>query len=254
METSAYIALSRQSALRRELDVVAHNLANMNTTAFKSSKMMFVEHLIESEGGESFIPTKLAFARDIAQYYDTAEGPIKTTGNKLDFAVREDGYFVVAPDEEGGARGPNGASELYTRNGRFSINSDGELVTQNGFTVLSDAGTPIFFAPEDTEISVSTDGTISTNNGVLGKMRVVRFEDQQKLKGQADGMYTSEDPPQDVDRPTVIQGALEASNVQPIIELTKMIEVQRAYNSVRSFIDREDQRQKKMIQQMAPRF
>jgi flagellar basal-body rod protein FlgF len=118
--------------------------------------------------------------------------------------------------------------------------------------VLSDAGTPIFFAPGDTEINVSSDGVVSTNNGVLAKMRVVRFEDQQSLKQQAGGLYTSENPPEDVARPTVIQGSLESSNIQPIIELTKMIEVQRAYNSVRSFIDREDQRLKKMIQQAAP--
>ena len=252
METSAYIALSRQSALRRELDVVAHNLANMNTTAFKASRMMFVEHVVKSEGGERFIPAKLSFARDVAQYYDTSEGPIKTTGNKLDFALRNDGYFAVGPNEENGARAPDGASELYTRNGRFSINSDGELVTQAGFSVLSDAGTPIFFAPGDTEISVSADGVVSTNNGVLAKIRVVRFEDQQSLKHQPGGLFTSESPPEDVARPTVIQGALESSNIKPIIELTKMIEVQRAYDSVRSFIDREDQRQKKMIQQAAP--
>jgi flagellar basal-body rod protein FlgF len=252
METSAYIALSRQSALRRELDVVAHNLANMNTTAFKASRMMFVEHVVKSEGGESFIPTKLSFARDVAQYYDTSEGPIKTTGNKLDLALRNDGYFAVGPNEANGARAPDGATELYTRNGRFSISADGEMVTQGGFTVLSDAGTPIFFAPGDHEISVSADGVVSTNNGVLAKMRVVRFEDQQSLKRQAGGMFTSENPPEDVERPTVIQGALESSNINPITELTKMITVQRAYDSVRSFIDREDQRQKKMIQQAAP--
>ncbi|MFP6732345.1 MAG: flagellar hook-basal body complex protein [Rhodospirillales bacterium] len=253
METSANIALSRQSALRRELDVVAHNLANMNTTAFKASRLMFVEHVVQSEGGHSFSPTKLSFARDVATYYDTSEGPIKTTGNKLDFAIRGDGYFAVGPNEANGVQAPDGASELYTRNGRFSISADGELITQVGFTVLSDAGTPIFFAPGDTEISVSADGVVSTVNGVLAKMRVVRFEDQQFLKRQAGGMFTSENPPEDVDRPTIIQGALESSNIQPILELTKMIEVQRAYDSVRSFIDREDQRQKKMIQQLAPR-
>jgi flagellar basal-body rod protein FlgF len=254
METSAYIALSRQSALRRELDVVAHNLANMNTTAFKASRMMFVEHVVKSEGGHSFIPTKLSFARDVAQYHDTSEGPIKTTGNKLDFAIHGDGYFVVGPNEATGLRGPDGASELYTRNGRFSINSDGEMVTQSGFTVLSDAGTPIFFAPGDSEISVSADGVVSTNNGVLAKIRIVSFEDQQSLKRHAGGLFTSENPPEDVDRPTIIQGALESSNINPILELTKMIEVQRAYDSVRSFIEREDQRQKKMIQQAGPRF
>ena len=109
METSAYIALSRQSALRRELDVVAHNLANMNTTAFKASRIMFVEHVVKSEGGHTFLPTNLSFARDIAQYYDTSEGPIKTTGNKLDLAIRGDGYFAVGPNEANGVQAPDGA-------------------------------------------------------------------------------------------------------------------------------------------------
>jgi len=253
MENTAYIALSRQSALRRELDVVAHNLANINTTAFKASRMMFVEHVVKSDGNKSFLPTKLSFARDVASYYDTSEGPIKSTGNKLDFAIRGNGYFVVGPDEANGVPAPEGASELYTRNGRFTINSDGELVTQGGFAVLSDAGTPIFFAPGDKEISVSSDGIVSTNNGVLAKLRVVKFADEQILKQQPGGMYTSETLPEDVDRATVIQGALEESNIKPIIELTKMIQVQRAYDSVKKLIAREDERQKKMIQQAAPR-
>ena len=98
--------------------------------------------MVKSESDASFIQTKLSFARDVAQFYDTSEGPIKITGNKLDLALRDDSYFAVGPNEANGTRAPDGASELYTRNGRFSINADGELVTQGGFTVLSDAGTP----------------------------------------------------------------------------------------------------------------
>jgi len=245
METSAYIALSRQSALRRELDVVANNLANMNTTAFKGEKVMFVEHLVKSRGSDGLKPSNLAFTRDVAQYHDTSEGTIKATGNTLDFAVRDDGYFVVQT--------PDGGGERYTRNGRFNLDPEGQLVTQHGYSVLSDAGAPIFFAPDDTDIHVSSDGTLSTNNGALAKLRVVRFQDQQKLVRQAGGLMDSKDPPQDIDRPMVVQGALEASNVQPIIEITNMIQIQRAYDGVRSFIDREDQRQKEMIQKLSPR-
>ena len=256
METSSYIALSRQSALRRQMDIVANNLANMNTTAFKGEKMMFVEHLVKSKGGESFIPTKLAFARDVASYKDLAEGPIKMTGNAFDMAIQKDGYFVIdTPD-----------GQQYTRNGRFRLDQEGQLVTQSGFPVLSSAGAPFFLSPEDRDIVVARDGTLSTNNGELGKIKVVNFDDPQKLQKQAGGLLSAKNigggedgdgddafQPKDAEKPEVIQGSLESSNVNAIIEMTKMIEVNRAYDSVKKFIEKEDQRQKQMIQHLAPR-
>lgn len=243
METSAYIALSRQAALRRQLDVVANNMANMNTTAYKGEQMMFVQHLVKSKGGESFAPTKLAFSRDIAQFRDTAEGPMRATNNPLDVAIKENGYFSIETPE----------GERYTRNGRFELDNEGQLVTQHGYPVLSEAGTAFVLAPDDKDISIARDGTLSTNNGELGRVKIVSFEDRQKLQKEEGGLLSTEQTPKDVDDPVVIQGALEGSNVNPIIELTKMIKVQRAYDGVKAFIDREDQRQRKMIERLAPR-
>ncbi len=240
METSAYIALSRQGALRREMDVIANNLANMNTTAFKGEKMMFVEHLVKSRGSESFIPAELSFTRDVAQYRDMGAGPIKTTGNPLDVALQRDGYFVV--ETPGGER--------FTRNGRFTLDNEGQLVTEHGYPVLSSAGTPFFLGPEDKDIHFGGDGTVSTANGELGKIRVVKFEDRQNLEKQAGGLWNTSQTPEDLEKPEVVQGALESSNVNAIIEVTKMIDVHRAYDSVKSFIEKEDQRQKKMIDQL----
>lgn len=237
METTALIALSRQASLRREMDVVANNLANMNTTAFKGEKMMFVEHLVKSKGGESFIPAKLAFVRDIAQFRDTAEGPIKATGNPFDLAIQNDGYFVVSTE--------NG--DRFTRNGRFQLDQEGQLVTQHGHAVQSDAGAPFFFGTEDRNITISADGSISTSNGELGKIRLVKFDNEQLLQKEAGGLLSTESEPEDVERPSILQGALESSNIQPILELSKMIQVHRAFDSVKDFISKEDQRQKKML-------
>ena len=243
MENSAYIALSRQGALRREMDVIANNIANMNTTAFKGESMMFVEHLVKSKGSQSFIPQKLSYARDVAQYQNLEEGPLKHTGNALDIAIHGDGYFVMdTPD-----------GERYTRNGRLNLSNDGQLVNHNNLPILSDAGTPFFFGPDDKKISIGSDGTVSTVNGQVGKIKVVSFEDQQNLQKRAGGLYFTEDQPTDVTNANIRQGSLESSNVKPITEITKMIEVQRAYDSVRSFIDKEDARQRKMIQQLSPR-
>ena len=243
MENTAYIALSGQSALKREMSVIANNLANMNTTAFKGENMMFVEHLVKSKGGNSFIPQKLTYARDVAQYQNFTEGPIKNTGNPLDIAIHGDGYFVMdTPD-----------GERYTRNGHLNLTSEGKLVDLNNQAILSDAGTPFFFGPDDNGIQIASDGSISTNNGQIGKIRVVKFDTPQNLQKRAGGLYFSEDPPVDITNPSIIQNSLESSNVNPMSEITKMINVQRAYDSVRTFIDKEDQRQKKMIQALTSR-
>ena len=244
METTALIALSRQGALRREMDVVAHNLANMNSSAFKGEKMMFVEHLVKNRNDTSFIPSTIAFTRDVAQYKDLSEGPIHETGDTFHVAIRGDGYFVVEQED---------GSQRYTRNGNFTQNTRGQLVTQGGNLVLSTGGSPIFFSPQDTQITIATDGTISTNNGQLGQLKVVRFDEQQRLNLEGSGLLNTDETPQDVPRPNVIQGALESSNIQPVLEITHMIEVQRAYESVKAFIEAEDQRQKKMIEQLGVR-
>lgn len=241
METSTYIALSRQGGLRRQMDIVAHNIANMNTAGFKGEDMMFVEHLVKSRGGEKLLGNKLAYARDISTLINFNEGPMEKTGNPLDLAITGDGFFVV--------RTPQG--ERYTRNGRFKLDEGGQLVNQAGLPVLSSAGQPFILAPEDTEITVSRDGTVSTNNGNLGKLKLVRFENPQQLKRSASGLYASESPPIDVEQPSIAQGMLEGSNVQPIFEMAKMIDISRTYDNVRNFIEREDDRMRNMIREMA---
>ncbi len=238
METSSYIALSRQGALRREMDIIANNLANMNTTAYKGEKLMFVEHLVKSRGADGLSPVKLAFTRDVAEFIDFSDGPIEMTSNPLDIAIKGDGYLVVETEQ----------GDRYTRNGRLSLDPQGQLVSQHGYPVLSDAGAPFFFGPGDEKIEISNDGTISTNNGELGKIRLVRFENQQELTRDAGGLVSSEAPPLDVEQAEIIQGAVEKSNVQPIIELTRMIDVHRSYDNVRRFIDGEGRRTEKLME------
>ncbi|MBT3358850.1 MAG: flagellar basal-body rod protein FlgF [Rhodospirillales bacterium] len=241
MENTSIVALSRQTTLRRQLGVIANNLANMNTTGFKGGKMMFIEHLVRSRGGDSIIGDKIAYVRDIATVRDLSEGGIKATGNPLDLAIQGDGYFVIDT--------PTG--EQYTRNGSFRLDQEGQLVTKNGDPVLSDGGDPFFFTPTESKITVSRDGTVSTSNGQLGRMRTVRFENQYALKETAGGLFTSEAPPQDIEIPNIVQNALESSNVEPIIEMTRLIETHRTYKSVQKLMDAENERLKKMIREVA---
>lgn len=242
MENTTYIALSRQGVLARELSSVAHNLANMNTTGFKSERMMFVDHLSRSRSDNFIADQRLAFVRDVASYSDFSEGAIKQTSNPLDLAIHGEGYFVVqAPD----------GSEQFTRNGSFRMDSAGQLVTQNGAPVMTDANTPIFFTSTDTTINIAGDGTVSSENGPIGKLRIVTFDDPYRLQRKASGMYTTDQQPVDTPNPDLVQGGLESSNVSGILEMTRMIEVSRTYSSAQKIIDKEDERIRQAIRELA---
>ena len=237
MENTGYIALSAEAALQRRMDTIANNIANMNTSAYKSEQMMFVQHLVKSRGDDRIAPTKLAFVRDVGMIRDLSEGPIRVTGNPLDVALKGEGYLAVQT--------PQG--ERYTRDGRLQLNANGALVTQEGYQVMSTAGTPFFFTPEDKDIHIARDGTISTRTGDLGKIRVVKFNDPRNLLKVGGNLYKTDQAPQDVQNPDVVQNALEGSNVQPVIEMARMIDTHRSYDNVRMFIDREDQRIRNMM-------
>ena len=126
METTTLIALSRQGGLRRQLDIVANNIANTHTNGFKAERVMFVEHLVKSPGGQRLLGRKLAYVRDIATLVDFSEGPVEGTGNPLDLAITGEGFFVVQTED----------GERYTRNGRFKLDDGGQLVNQNGESLL----------------------------------------------------------------------------------------------------------------------
>ena len=134
---------------------------------------------------------------------------------------------------------------------RTLTDEEGQLVNNHGHPVLSDGGEPFFFSTEDKGISISRDGTVATENGELGRLRVVTFENEQMLRVTAGGIYDTEERPDDVDSPDVVQGMLEGSNVEPIIDLTRMIEVSRSYDAAKKFIDKEDERMRKVARELA---
>ena len=240
METTTYIALSSQGALRREMNSIAHNMANMNTTGFKAERMMFVDHIQRSRTGDFIADQRLSYVRDVASFRDTTEGPIEQTSNPLNVAIHGEGFFAVQT--------PDG--ESYTRNGNFRLDNGGQLVTQDGRPVLSDAGAPIFFAPEDSTITISGDGTVSTENGQLGKLRVVTFDNAQDMQAMGGGLLSTTQLPIDKQDAEVMQGALEKSNIQAILEMTRMMEVNREYSRAQKLMDREDERIRKMVREL----
>ena len=231
MDNTRYIALSRQMGLWKQMDVVANNMANMNTSGYKQDDVMFKSFITKTEGAKGFGQVPVYFSQDFGSYANFSAGPLASTGNALDVALKGDGFFAVETD----------AGERYTRKGNFSIDTDGKLVTDDGSVLLSDGNEPFFIAPGETQISISETGEVSTENGPIGRLKVVSFEDNYKLLKVAGTMFenVSGNAMREADDVSVAQGYVEKSNVNSIEEMTKMVKVQRSYEFVQQMIDQE---------------
>jgi len=240
MENPAYIALSRQMVLSRQLDIIANNLANANTAAYKREDLAFVEYLVKPDaaGNPTFTRAdgRVSMVQDLGVVRDTDQGPMTETGAPLDVAINGDGYFVVQTPE--GVR--------YTRLGRFQVDAGGQLVTSDGHAVQGTAG-PIFVPPDDGEVKIARDGTISTEGGAIGRLNLVGFDETVNLRHAGSGLYIADGAAQPAPESEVIQGMVEESNVQPIVELTQMIAVLRNFQAAQKMIDTQDDMQRRVI-------
>jgi flagellar basal-body rod protein FlgF len=244
MENTLLIGLSRQMALQRELDVVANNIANLNTTGFKADGNVFEQYVMPVARADAFSgdDRRLTFVRDRATWTDLGQGPLQRTGNPLDIAIEGNAFLAVQT--------PRG--ERYTRNGALQINAAGELVTSEGHQVLGDGG-PVVFQPQDRHITIGRDGSIAVPEGLRGRLRLVTFVRPHAL--QKDGASTFAAPagmqPEVATTARVVQGAIEGSNVRGVIEMTRMIEVTRSYASVASLLQQQSELRRNAIQQLA---
>ena len=235
MDNPGYIALSRQVAQNRATAVLAHNMANAETPGFRATRPLFADHLEAQRGarpvrgGES-----LHFAQDRSTWRDEAPGPVQTTGNPLDVAISGEGLFSV--------RTPRG--ERYTRAGRFSLGPEGTVVDMEGNALLDTAGNPLRVAPGDTRLTIKGDGTLSSENGEIGKLRVVRFAEPQRLVAEGDRLLAAAagQAPETIERPALVQGALEGSNVRPVIEMTRLTAEMREFQFMAQFAEKEGER------------
>jgi flagellar basal-body rod protein FlgF len=230
VENTFLVGLSQQIASRRSMEVIANNLANLSTPAFKRESVAFEQYMMnvpatEAEGGGT---VDVAFVLDRGVVRDLTSGRFERTNGVLDFALSGPGYFVVDTPE----------GERYTRNGHFQLDNQGRVVTDDGYVVQSDGGA-ITVQQQDSDIEVGPDGTISIRNQVgasvqlLGKMRVVTFADERTLKKSGMSFFAAEGQAatQAGSEVRVHQGVLEKSNVEPVLEITRMIDVLRAYQA-----------------------
>jgi flagellar basal-body rod protein FlgF len=222
MDTTSYIALSRQIALQRALGVVANNVANLATTGFKAQSVLF-ETVLERAGE----PRTLAFVQDVATVQDPSPGPILPTGAPFDLAIQGPGWLTVQTP----------AGERYTRAGQLLRNARGELVTPDGHPVLDEGGRPIVVPASEGAPTIAADGTISGRSGVLGRIRLVSFTAPERLRPEGSGLLATDEPPIPGAPGSLVQGALEGSNVKGVLEITRLIEITRAFEGTQKMLD-----------------
>ncbi|MGX5736715.1 flagellar basal-body rod protein FlgF [Bosea thiooxidans] len=243
MENALLIGLSRQVALARELDVIANNMANVGTNGFKARSARFNEFISPRAKADAFQPLDrpLSYVIDKGTPLDLSQGVVERTGNPLDVALKDDNYLVVQT--------PNG--ERYTRAGSLTIDRQGRLVTQSGQPVMGEGG-PIAFGQAEYDMRIAPDGTITSDQGVRGRLRQVRFADPTALANDGTNLFSSATPPQPAGPQARLEpGAVERSNVKAVIELTRLMEVQRNYQSVANMITKADDLRSRAISRLA---
>ena len=241
MENAQLVGLSRQIVLRRELDLIANNVANVETSGYKAQSLLVKEQRLPPAADLEFRRSDrpVSFVLDDANRYDFRAGQMITTGNDLDVAIDGKGWFAVQT--------PQG--ERYTRNGSFALGPDGTLMTRDGNPVLTESG-PLVLQPNETRLSIAADGTISTTQGVRGKLRVVDFASTGALKKVGETLFEGTDP-QAAALPRLVQGQIEKSNVRAVEQIARLIEVGRAYESVSSWMSKVDDQRRNAIEKLA---
>lgn len=227
METAGYTALSRQTGLMREMQVIANNIANANTTGFRQEGVIFSEYVTDGDGISG-----VAMAAARVRNTSFVQGTLEQTGGTFDVAIEGDGFFLI--------QAPGG--QRLTRAGAFSPSAEGTLVTPDGNQVLDAGGAPIFVPPNSDDLAIAGDGTISSDGRAIGQIGVVQPLEPRQMVREGGVMFRADEGFEPVDNPRVLQGFVEASNVDPILQVARMVEVQRAYELGQSFMEREDER------------
>ena len=249
MENALLIGLSRQTALERQLDIVANNIANVNTAGYKADNTLFEEFLNTPAHEDNFVGAdrRVSFVQDRGTFRDMSQGSTEQTKNPLDVAIDGSAFLAVQTP----------AGERYTRDGGLHLNNQGQLVTAAGNLVLGTAG-PIVFQPTDHDINITPDGTITVAEGtgrtdaVRGTLRLVSFSDAQQMLKEGLNLYSAgEGAPQPDTKSVVRQGYIEKSNVNAVSEMSRMMEVSRAYTQISTLLQQQSDLQKNAIQQLA---
>ena len=229
MDNAGYTTVARQAGLLLEMQSVATNLANMSTTGYRREGVLFSE-FVRDLGPDS---PSLSMAAGRVREMDFSQGPLTQTGDTFDLAIEGEGFFLVAT--------PDG--DRLTRRGHFLRSAAGDVVTPEGYQLLDGAGAAVFAPPDARAIAIAADGTLSADGQPLAQIGLWEPNDVNDLRRVGDTLFAADGGTQPMlEGGRILQGFLESSNVNAVSEITRMIEVQRAYELGQRFLDREDDR------------
>lgn len=237
MENSVYIGLSKQVVLQENMNIIANNVANLSTPGYRGQNMLFTEYIEDPR----YMKEDISLVLDYGQYQMTDPGSIKETGNPLDIALVGNGFL--------GIQTPQGVQ--YTRAGNLSLDANGTLVNARGMIVSDEGGGEITIPRDAKEVSIDRKGNVSTEDGIVGKLLLAEFQNAQDLNPAGNGLYVTTAAPQPADNTSVLQGKLEGSNVQAVVEMTRMIEVSREYQAVQNMMEQEHERLRTAARRLA---
>lgn len=233
MSIASTIVLSSQMALETQMDVIANNIANQSTPGYKAEEIDFSQY-VQADGTESD-----SYVQTTGTSRDLRQGPLSKTGNLLDVALQGPGFIEV--------RTPTGTE--YTRDGQFQLDAQNEIVTSQGYPVLTSGGQPIVLPAGTTAVTIARDGTISNGKVTLGQLGVVNFDQPGQLMPAGAGLFVTDQTARPVITGTkVMQGMIEGSNVDPIIAMTRLMAAARTSGSVKDFISSQASLEQNAIQ------
>ncbi|QDY70154.1 flagellar hook-basal body complex protein [Qingshengfaniella alkalisoli] len=228
MDNAIYATLTRQAGLRREMQVIANNIANASTDGFQKEGLVFSEYVQRMDDSD----LSLSMAHAEGRMIDRAQGQLTRTNGTFDLAIEGDGYFMV--------EAPNGPE--LTRAGHFTPNADGELIASDGARLLDIGGAPVFVPPDAMSVGVAADGTLSADGRAITQIGIYMPGDVNEMRRSAGVRFSVDGVVQPLEGARVVQGFIESSNVDPVTEVARMIEVQRAYEQSAKFISNEHDR------------
>ena len=231
--STGYVTLSRQSGLMNEMRAVANNLANLSTTGFRREGVIFSEWVRAADGPSGSVSMGTARVRNT----DLSQGTLSQTGGTFDFAIEGEGFFQVET--------PRGMR--LTRAGSYTPGPAGELMNGDGHVLLDAGGAPVFAPPGARSISLAADGTLSADGAPLAQLGVVIPEDYTAMTREGGTLFNPNGAVLPAETARVLQGFIEESNVDPVLEIARMIEVQRAYELGQKFLDKESDRKDSVI-------
>jgi flagellar basal-body rod protein FlgF len=245
MDIVTSLVASRLTAQQRALDVTANNIANANTPGYRTERVQFSDWIDRQRGASPGTATgdkTVVYTQDRATWREVQTGTLTHTSNPFDLALTGDGYFTVNT-----RNGPR-----LTRDGRFGLLPDGTLADAAGNAVLNNNGQPILLTPEDTNVSIAADGSVSSSNGQLGKIGVVVPNNARQLSAEGATHLVSNAPTTPASNPGIVQGAIENSNVQPVLELTRMTDNAKQFELLAQFVQAEADRHQAAIDKILP--